>query len=98
MDKNAGKYDKIYKKEFELAANILANDGGLLEWSMHDYQAFTYKGDGVSLVFYPHKTSALNYHLRVRDNGSKNKAKANRLMKKLDDGTGYNCTFTKKAS
>src|ERR1700744_4085952 len=46
------------------------------------------KGDGISLVLYPHKTSASNYHIRVRDNGSKDKVKADRVMDALDHGDG----------
>lgn len=67
-----------------------------LEWSKHEYQAFVFKSENVSLVFYPHKTSAGHYHIRVRDQGSKNKAEAKRLMWELDEAAGFNCTFSKK--
>ena len=91
------RYRKLYKTEFELAQRILADEGGALEWSPYDYEVFTYKAPGVSLVFYPHRTSASNYHIRVRDQNSKNSAEADRIMDKLDTETGFNCTFSRKS-
>ncbi len=79
-----------------LALKILENEPGVIEDSTHDYQCFTYKSDDVSLVFYPHKTSAGNYHMRVRNQGSKSKIEAKRIMRILDFYAGYNCTFTHK--
>ncbi|HEY1772485.1 MAG TPA: hypothetical protein VGH91_04755 [Gammaproteobacteria bacterium] len=93
-DANAGKYHKLYKREFELARKLLTDDGGTLEWGIHDYEAFVYRKPGVHLVFYPHRTSARNYHIRVRSNGSNYGDEADRLMKLLDEGSGFNCTFT----
>lgn len=78
------------------AAEILKNEGGVLEDSPHDYQCFTYREDRVCLVFYPHRTSAWNYHTRVRDQGSKDKARADALMKKLDDGDRLWRSFPRK--
>ncbi|NIX57647.1 MAG: hypothetical protein GWN14_17420 [candidate division Zixibacteria bacterium] len=83
-------------KAFSLAREILSNRTGVLEESPHDYQCFTYTEPGVKLVFYPHRTSAWNYHIRVRDQGSKDKQKATRLMDKLDEESGNNCTFSRK--
>jgi len=94
MDKNAGKYNKFYKEEFELASAILKAERGHIEWSTYDYQAFTFKKPMVSLVFYPHKTSAGNYHIRVRNQGSKDKDQAERIMKMLYKKSGHNCTFS----
>lgn len=88
--------DKKISEAFGAAREILANEGGVVEDSPHDYQCFTFKSDDVCLVFYPHKTSAWNYHIRVRDQASKNKEKANRLMELLDEKAGYNCVFTRK--
>jgi hypothetical protein len=95
MDINKKQYKKLYKNEFQLATKVL---GVGVEWSPHDYEAFIYKKDTVSLVFYPHRTSAGNYHIRVRDNGSKDKELAKRLMFNLDIEAGNNCTFSKKMS
>ena len=86
------------EESYKNAANILASEGGEMEESPHDYQCFTFKTGDVSLVFYPHRTTSRNYHIRVRDQGSKNKPEANRIMRMLDEGAGYNCTFTRKFS
>jgi len=85
-------------KAYANASDMLKNEEGIIEESPHDYQCFTFKDDGVCLIFYPHRTSARNYHIRVRDQGSKNKTRANDLMNMLDEGAGHNCTFTKKVS
>ncbi len=87
---------KLYADEFAIAMMALIPYGGQLAWSKVKDEAFTYKSPYVSLVFYPHRTSAGNYHLRVRDNGSKNKKLTNSLMKRLDEAAGNNCTFTRK--
>jgi hypothetical protein len=81
---------------FNDARQMLANEGGVVEESPHDYQCFTFKTDDVCLVFYPHRTTAQNYHIRVRNHGSKNRAKADKLMDILDEGAGYNCKFSRK--
>ncbi|MEH6566218.1 MAG: hypothetical protein V7756_12890 [Halopseudomonas sp.] len=93
-DPNAGKYQKLCRDDFKLAAEILAGRNGALDWSEHDYQAFTYRETGVCLVFYLHKTSAGNYHVRVRNQGSKDQKLAKVLMTELDKGSGFNCTFS----
>jgi len=95
-DPNAGRYSKIYGEEFRLAADVLKDEGGELAWSEHDWQAFTYKADDVCLIFYPHKTSAGNYHLRIRDQHSKNRERAMALINKLETAAGNNCTFQAK--
>ncbi len=95
-DPNKKKYRKWYADEFELARKTLADEPGTLEWSQHDYEAFVFKGPAVHLIFYPHKTSALNYHIRVRDSNSKDKERAKALMRALDKAAGHYCTFTSK--
>ena len=50
-------------------------------------------GDGVRLVVYPHRTSAWNYHLRIRDEGSKNPSLALDLSDKFDAAAGVNCSL-----
>lgn len=98
-DPDAGKYNKLFPMAFGIAKDLLAAHGGELEWSQHDYQAFTYRSADVSLVFYPHKTAGTgNRHLRVRDQGSKNKTLAAKLMVNLDQAAGFNCTFSRKQS
>jgi hypothetical protein len=95
-DINKGKYNKLYQHEFDLAKSILCEDG-FIDWGEHDYVAFTFKNENVSLVFYPHRTSSYNKHIRVRDNGSKDKKDAYNLMHLLDEKAGSNCTFSHKA-
>jgi len=80
----------------DLANELLKNESGTLFDSDYDYECFRYTDDGIVIIFYPHRTSARNYHIRVRDGGSKNKGKADLIMKMLDDGAGYNCTFQRK--
>lgn len=69
-------YRKMYAREFKEAQAALNTIPGEFAWSSHAYEAFTFKAPGLSLLFYPHKVSTTgNYHIRVRDNGSKNKNK-----------------------
>lgn len=92
-DPNKGKYQKIFKREFTKAQEVLTDESGLIEWGNHDYEAFIFYSDKVRLTFYPHKTTAGNYHIRIRGNGSKDPKEANRLMKKLDDSMPTFHTF-----
>lgn len=95
-DPLAGKYSRLYKHEFAMATLILAAYKGTLSWSQNDYEAFRFNHPEVQLIFYPHKTSAHNHHIRVRDSGSKNRELAAELMLLLDIGAGHNCTFHQK--
>lgn len=72
LDPDAGKYQKRFMREFKAASKALSGRGGELEWSSHDYQCFTYREPGVSLVFYPHRgpSSRLQW-IRVRNQNSK---------------------------
>lgn len=88
-DPRAGKYRKIYMREFQQVGKVLKGRNGCLEWSQHDYQAFTYFEPGASLVFYPHQgPSSRLYWLRVRDQGSKSKELAQALMALIYEGAG----------
>ncbi len=87
-----------YEEEFAIAEKVLAQYGGVLARSTAQYEAFTFRSRDVALIFYPHRTSAGNYHLRVRDNGSRDKKLADALMRKLDAAAGNNCTFTRKCT
>lgn len=90
---NLAKEQRAWKKEFDLAAAIL---GKQPEWSPHAYEIFRYEEPGVRLIFYPHRTTARHYHIRVRDGGSKDTKRAIELMLKLDKDSGFNCTFSYK--
>ncbi|WBF05239.1 hypothetical protein [Burkholderia phage CSP3] len=96
-DPNAGKYQRMAKREFAIARRALADAGGELTWSTHDYEAFRFVAPGVCLIFYPHTTSSTgNVSIRVRDSGSNDKARAARLMALLYIGAGNNNTFSWK--
>lgn len=96
-DPLAGKYQTKYQREFDIAKGLVDVIGGELEWGVHNYQAFTYEGYGVRLVFYPHRTTAQNYHIRVRDEGSEHKRLAEAVMIAFDLAGGNNCTFSRHA-
>lgn len=55
-DTQVGQYHKYWKSEFNLASELLDKLplDGKLEWSKNDYEAFSYKSEKVSLIFYPH--------------------------------------------
>lgn len=92
---------KIYKthwqKELRLAKRILKDENVAILEFWRDYICFKILGDGFRIVVYPHKTSAHNYHLRVRGEAVKNESEADRIMSKLNAGSGFNCTFSRKA-
>jgi hypothetical protein len=85
-----------WKDEIALAKEFCASEGLELVISEAPYQLAKIKGSDVCIVAYPHKTSAFNYHLRLRNENSKNKDKAIELIKKLDELAGSNCTFQMK--
>lgn len=95
-----------WKDEFEWATAVCAPLGCTVERSTAMFEIAKVKGDGVSLVIYPHRTTAGHYHARVRNNGSKNPEQAQRVMTALDNGEGLpeqvaqrvrgSCTFQHK--
>ena len=97
-----------WKTELDYAVTICAALGCTVELSTHDYEIATVKGDGVQLLIYPHKTSSTrNISARLRDNGSKDKNKARRVMLAMKNGEGlpedirwkvasYNMFYAKK--
>lgn len=89
-----GKYTqkRYFKAEFEDAQRRLAPLGGLFEVGVHDYQAFTFTMQGLRLVFYPHRTSASNYHVRVRAEGKADQCLLARAIQALRKDN-YTCTF-----
>lgn len=95
-DGNKKHYRRLYREEFDLASQVLKGRNGSLDWSTADYVVFVWSEPTVCIAFYPHKTSAGNHHIRVRDHGSADKELAIRLMDDLDEAAGYNCTFTRK--
>lgn len=82
------------------ARAIVQQNDILVESSEHDYEIATIKGEGVSLVIYPHKTTAGHHHARVRNNNSKNPSRARDVINSLIDGKKtkdgsqrFDCTF-----
>lgn len=75
--------------EVESAKIICEPLGCVVERSQHAYEIATIKGDGVSLLLYPHKVSSThNVHVRARDNGSKSKERARQVLMALASGKG----------
>lgn len=100
-DSNKKRYRKLYAADFEQAKDyLLPQYGGELVWVDHDYQAFQFRLPDVTLVFYPHKTSAHNHHLRVRDQNSSNKERAAAIMACMqfdkNEAGQFDCTFHRK--
>lgn len=89
---------KIYEwsDDLRIAAKYCKQHGLTLELVDIQYQVAKIKGDDIKLVIYPHKTSSGHYHLRVRDESSKDKEKAIQHMYGLDIAAGFNCTFSHK--
>ena len=94
-----------WQTEIDQATAICAALGCSVSVSTHDYEIAIVRGEGVQLVIYPHTVkSTRNQHARVRDNGSKDKARARRVMVALYNGEGlpkpeaeavrFSCTFS----
>jgi len=63
-----------------------------------DYVLARLTGEGLVIVAYPHKTSAGNHHIRLRDGGSKDKNACAMTMYAIYNSKPYvhNCTFQHK--
>ena len=86
---------KKFAAEFKDAKKRLKDFGGELFWVDFDYEAFRFKSEKAHVIFYPHKTSAGHYHIRMRDAGSKCKAEYDAIYAamQVDNPT---CTFSQK--
>lgn len=91
-DPMKGRYTSknAFRDEFEKAKARLAPLGGVVSAGVHDYEAFIYEGEGLRLVFYPHKTTAGNQHIRVRTTGKFDQQKLRQAIYALAENT---CTF-----
>lgn len=70
-----------------------------VEWRNPDapqYQLAKIDGVGFSMIAYPHKTSAGNHHIRLRDNGSKDKLAYRHAVEEFYVASGNNCSFQTK--
>ncbi len=96
-DPMAGKYHKMFSEEFTKANERLKSFHGELCWSKNDYEAFTFKAPGLSLIFYPHRTKSNHQHIRVRDASSKDKNLFVKAVRALNQEEPT-CTFHVKNS
>ena len=85
-----------YSVDLNIAYRVAKETGCKLIAAQDQFVAARVVGDGVRLVLYPHKTTAFNYHLRVRDEGSKDPVRALAVADALDSAAGLNCTFQMK--
>jgi len=70
-----------------------------VEWRNPDapqYQLAKIDGVGFSMIAYPHKTSTGNHHIRLRDNGSKDKQAYRHAVEEFYIEAGNNCSFQTK--
>jgi hypothetical protein len=63
---DVSKQRKLWADMKQTAEKRLAGLGGKLMDSPHDYEIARWMHPDLTLIFYPHKTSANNYHARVR--------------------------------
>lgn len=63
---DASKDRKAWKGVHAAAQARLAPFGGALEWSEVQHEVMRWNHADLVLIFYPHRTSAGNYHVRVR--------------------------------
>lgn len=88
--------EKELKSEIHSARIILSDEDVQFQEINKNYILFKIIGNDFKIVAYPHKTSAGNRHVRVRDENSKNKKESLRIMKKLYDLSGNNCRYQSK--
>lgn len=87
---------KAWGAELTLAQRVAETFGANVVMSDAAHQVAKIVGPDFKAVLYPHRTTAMNYHMRVRDEGSRNKAQVEALMNALDRAAGSNCTFSRK--
>lgn len=63
---DTSKDQRAWRPVHEAAAQRLAGLGGALDWSPHSYEVLRWVHPKLTLIFYPHRTRANNYHVRVR--------------------------------
>lgn len=85
----AQRHARTWATEVGYARAICGPLGCIVAMSNHAHEIATVKGDGISILIYPHKTSGTgNISARVRDNGSRDKAKARAIMLAMKSGEG----------
>lgn len=98
LSKTEIKHIADYVNQYRTAKKFFSILPGELKVSLNDYELWRYKEEDnqVSILFYPHKTSCGNYHVRVRDQSSKNKDRADMIMQILDMLYPFERTFSRK--
>jgi len=71
-----------FGRDMRLAMESLKDEGGEFISRDADYEIAWYVEDGLRVIFYPHRTSASNYHIRIRIHG-KRTDRARYIMTKL---------------
>ncbi len=98
-DPHAGRYHTKFAAEFRAVQRALAGRGGEQRWSAHDWQAFTYKEPGVSLIFYPHRGPSSGLQcLRVRNQNSKSPDKLAEVARLVAERAGIRMRIAPMAS
>ena len=85
--------EKELRSELPTARKILKDENVIFEEVFRNYILFKIKSEGVCIVAYPHKTSAGNRHVRIRNENSSNKEELMRIMEKLRDESGNDCRY-----
>lgn len=82
--KRCGKH-AAWATELELAYAFAQREGLTFQLSTAAYQVAKLTGDDVRIVIYPHRTKSTgNVSLRVRDENSRNTARADALLDAMD--------------
>lgn len=87
---DVSKSKKLWRREFQAAEQRLAGLGGTLEWSSHAYEVFRWCAPGLTLIFYPHRTTAMNHHIRVRKGTCEDQGLLRKAIHALAENS---CTF-----
>lgn len=81
---------KYWAQDRRAAEQRLAGLGGKLMDSPHDYEMWRWMHPDLTLIFYPHRTSANNYHCRVRAGYCTNRETLRKAIFALAENS---CTF-----
>lgn len=92
-NKRLGRSLAPWKGTLEKAYAFCDANGLELYGSDAPYQVAVIKGDGVQLLLYPHKSTTMNYHLRIRDEGSSHEDRATHLMLEFGQAE-IGCSFS----
>jgi len=87
---DVSKNRKMWAQVKQTAQERLAGLGGKLLDSPHDYEIARWTNPELTLIFYPHRTSANNYHCRVRAGFCSNRETLRKAILALAENT---CTF-----